>query len=112
MALGAMTHAVAAGAAASAPLFADRISFAGDAAYAAGGSAFDAAFRALTKSGRKPLCVIAGDCGGYIPAYDPATGKLKVYRGDNDGGADGPLVEVPATTDLSAVTFNLTVLSQ
>lgn len=111
MAIGAITLALAAGAVASAPLFADRISFAGDGAYTTGGSAFKTAFQAKTKSAREPIGIMLGDCGGYIPVYDPATGLLKVYFANNDGGADGPLIEVAAATDLSAVTFNLVVVS-
>lgn len=112
MALGTITVAVKAGAAPSQALYADRISFAGEASYAAGGSAFKALFQAKTKDSREPLAVIAGDCGGYVPVYDPSTGKLKVYYGNNDGMADGPLVEVADMTNLAGVTFNLVVLSQ
>jgi hypothetical protein len=41
---------------------------------------------------------------GYIFEPDHAALKLKVYWGDWNAVADGPLVEVPNNTDLSAVT--------
>lgn len=112
MALGEITVADRAGKVPSAALFADRLSFAGEALYAAGGSAFKALFQAAVGAAREPLCVIAGDCGGYVPVYVPSTGRLKVFWANNDGNADGPLIEVTDSTVLSGVTFNLTVLSQ
>lgn len=36
--------------------------------------------------------------------YDSANEKLKAYEGDYSNAADGPLVEVPNATDLSAHT--------
>lgn len=111
MAIGAITVAEKQGGAPSAPLFVDRISFAGDAAYPTGGMALEALFQAAVKSGRKIIGVVPNDCGGYIPAYVPSTGKLLVYRGDNDNAGDAPAVEVANAVNLSAVTFNLVVLS-
>jgi hypothetical protein len=94
------------------PVFVDRLSFAGDGAYPTGGTAaFQAKLRAKTGDQRQILAVIPQDCGGYHVVYDHAADKLKVYHGNNDGGADGPAVEVPNATDLSAVTFNLAILS-
>lgn len=103
----------AAGAMPSAPTFADRISFTGDAAYPTGGTAgFKALFQAKAKDQRAPIAVIVEDCGGYQVTYDVANDKLKVWYGDNNNAADGPLIEVPNTTDLSATTFKLVVISQ
>lgn len=34
--------------------------------------------------------------GGFVCEYDYAASKLKVLTGDNDAGADGPLIEVAA----------------
>jgi len=92
----------------------DAISFAGDGAYPTGGTAaFQTTLRAALGVGNVDVvAVIPIDCGGYVPAWDNATGKLKVYHGNNDGGADGPLVEVPNATDLSAVTFKVLVVSK
>ena len=49
--------------------------------------------------------VLGAPSGGYIPEYDHVNKKLMVYYGDNDGAADGPLVQVANKADLSAVTF-------
>ncbi|HEU0080235.1 MAG TPA: hypothetical protein VFQ76_21490 [Longimicrobiaceae bacterium] len=91
----------------------DHISFAADGAYPTGGTAaFETFVRAAIARGAVDvIAVIPGDCGGYVPVYDRANDKLKVYYGDNNNASDGPLVEVPNTTDLDAVTFNLTILS-
>lgn len=110
MALGSMTVQAKSGQQASSPTFADVISFAGDGAYPTGGTA---SFKSLVQSalgdGRTPLAVLGQDCGGYTPVYDLAADKLKVYKSD---GNAGPLVEVANAADLSAVTFNVVVVSQ
>jgi len=93
------------------PQFMDVVSFAGDSSYPTGGTAFDALFQAKTKDQRNPIAVIAIDGGGYQVAYDRATGKLKLYQGDNDNSADAPGIEVPNATNLSAVTFVVLVIS-
>jgi len=41
--------------------------------------------------------------GGYVLAWDKANGKVLAYYGDYDAAADGALVQVAATTDLSSV---------
>jgi len=41
---------------------------------------------------------------GYVFEYDYSGNKLKAYYGDNNNAADGPLIEVPNTTDLSTLT--------
>lgn len=108
-----LTLANSTGGQASAPTFFDTVSFAGPASYPTGGIAgFATALQAKTKSGRDPLVVAAGDCGGYVPVYDKTNDKLKVYWLDPTAGAKGPLVEVDDTTNLGAVTFNLTIVSQ
>lgn len=88
-----------------------RISLPGDSAYPTGGSPIDTALAGKIGSSNNVLAVIPQDCGGYHVAYDHVNGKLKVYRQDYDASADGPSVEVPNATDLSAVTFNLVVVS-
>ncbi|MGD9676429.1 MAG: hypothetical protein AB7V19_07075 [Candidatus Bipolaricaulia bacterium] len=113
MALGTMTKTAGqSGASSPGPLFVDTISFLADASYPTGGSAFEAAYKALVGAGREVVQVIPGDCGGYVPVFIPADGKLKVYYGDFNNAGDGPLIEVPNATNLGAVTFNLTVLSR
>ena len=92
-------------------LFVDRISFLGDGAYPAGGTVgFLALAQAKIGASRNIIAVIPQDCGGYMPAYDHANDKLKVYEGDYSPAAVGPFVE-NVTADLSAVTFNLVILS-
>lgn len=50
---------------------------------------------------------IADNAGGYVLTYDRANQKLKALYGDNNNAADGPLIEVPNGTDLSAITGRL-----
>lgn len=42
--------------------------------------------------------------GGYTFEYDHTNQKILVRYGDNNNAADGPLIEVPNATDLSALT--------
>lgn len=93
--------------------FQDTLQFAGDDEYATGGTeAFEASYRAAIGAQREILSVIGQDCGGYVPVYDVENKTLKVYTADYDGVADGPLIEVASNADLSAVTFNVLVLSR
>ena len=41
---------------------------------------------------------------GYVPEYDHAAQKIKVFYGDNNNASDGPAVEVADTTNLSTLT--------
>lgn len=110
MALGVITKVE--GAAAVGSVFFDRVSFFGDLLYPTGGTAlFTASLQAKIGVGRNILAVIPQDCGGYLPVFDQTNDKLKVYYVDNNNASDGPLVEVPNTTDLSAVVFNLSVVT-
>lgn len=112
MAIGTVTRDNLMGQKASAPTMMDLVHFTGDSAYPTGGTAsFKSKIRDLANDNRQPLAVIGQDCGGYVPVYDHANDKLKVYYANNDGGADGPLIEVPNATDLSGVTFNVLVIS-
>jgi len=111
MAIGAMTLGTGAGGSPSAPVFFDPVSFAGDGAYGAGGTAdFEGSFQAEIGCARTIVAIIPGDCGGYVPVYDRANDKLLVYEGAYTG-ADGPLIET-VTANLSGTTFNLVVVSQ
>lgn len=111
MAIGAITEVAGVdGPGGNDPLFCNLISFAGDGAYAAGGTGnFQALVQAAIGSGREVLGVIGQDCGGYVPVYDKAANKLKVYEQSNT--ATSPLIET-ATANLSAVTFRMLVLSK
>lgn len=104
--IGTITRADKTGQAASAPVFVDRISFAGDAAYPTGGTAgFKALLNAVTKDSRTPLAVIGQDCGNNVVSYDETADKLKVRVGST--GA-----EVANAFDLSGQTFVVIVISQ
>jgi len=48
-----------------------------------------------------------GGQGGYVPVWAPSSSRVQVFR---QNGTTGPLIEVPASTDLSAYAFNLLVL--
>ena len=92
--------------------FLDLISFAGDGAYASGGTAaFEDSVQAALSGGsaRKILAVVGQDCGGYVPVYDYANDKLKVY--EQTDTATTPLIET-ATADLSGTTFKMLVISK
>lgn len=108
MSIGAITRVAKTTPSDGAPFF-DLISFAGDDAYATGGTAaFEDAVQAKCGDQRKVLGVIGQGCGGYKVTYDRANDKLQVWQSD---GTDAPDVEVDNAADLSAVTFNLIVIS-
>lgn len=110
MALGAMTLVKKAGAVASAPVFCDLIQFAGDGQYGAGGTVgFQALMRAKLGDQRTVLAIVGQDCGGYVPVYDLANDKLKVY--EQGAVATSPLTETQ-TANLAGVTFNVLVISK
>jgi len=50
---------------------------------------------------------VVGGGSGYVFAYDAANQKLKAYYGDYSEASDGPLVEVPDSTDLGSVTIRV-----
>jgi hypothetical protein len=80
------------------------MSFPGDGAYATGGTVgFGVSVKAKIGKSCEILQVIGGDCGVYLAQYDKTNDKLKVRK-----IADG--AEPTASTDLSATTFNVTVL--
>lgn len=93
----------------SVPLFADLISFAGEADYPTGGMLIGDGLTKKLGSAREVLGVVSGDCAGYIPVWIPSTGAVKLYEADID--SDQPLKEVTADKTLTGVTFNLLVLS-
>lgn len=106
MAQGAITRGSEVGGQASAPIFVERLSFPGDSAYPTGGTAaFEVAYQAATAQGRTIVTVVSDDCGDNKVEYDRVNDKLKV-RVISTGA------EVANTTDLSGVTFNVTVISK
>lgn len=109
MVIGVATSIDSAGYVPKAPSFVDRIQFTGDTAYPTGGTAgFKASLQKVTKDLRTPFAVLGQDCGGYVPVYDEANDKLKVFWCAGNGA---PMSEVTNATNLGAVTFNIVVFS-
>lgn len=76
----------------------------GDASYATGGYAITAnqvGFSRIT------AVLVVGANTGYVPVWDSTNSKLKVFYADNNAVVDSALIEVPAATDLSAVSFTV-----
>lgn len=72
-----------------------------DNSYATGGYALTAATLGFTAT---PKLVVIPNNSGYSFEYDYTNAKLKVFYADNNNASDGPQIEVPNTTDLSAIT--------
>ena len=76
--------------------------------YATGGDDLD---QDLITAGRikkiKHVDVPSG--GAYSYQWDQVNQKLQVFWGDNNNAADGPFIEVPATTDLTGQTPMATI---
>jgi len=105
MPIGVITRDDQGGQRVQAPVFIDRISFAGDGTYPAGGTPdFQTLVRAKTGDSREIIDIIPGNCGVYLPMYDKANDKLFVY--DRTTNAES------AVANMSGTTFNLTVISQ
>jgi hypothetical protein len=113
MAIGTMTLASKDAAAASAPVFVDRITLVGDSAYPTGGSTgVQAALRALTGDQRTILAVFSIALnGGYMPIWDADAGKLLLL---NSGAGDAKSLptEIDNDTDLHTTTLELLVISK
>jgi len=113
MGLGNMARLTQTGQGPQNPLFFDLVTLVGESSYAAGGSTgLQAKLRAQTgAAGRTIIAVVGQLTSGYVINYDRANGKLLVYYANADA-ADGPLIEVPDTTNLSGVTFTLLIISE
>ncbi len=103
----------------SAPVGLLDISLTGPTSYATGGITGAAALlsAAAVAAGYKHVFtkdnifgIVPLDCKGYHIAYNKADDKFVWYYGNNDGGSDGPAVEVAAATNLDAITVRFTVL--
>lgn len=103
----------------TAPLGHLKISLTGPTSYATGGitgaaalviaaAAADGIKLAFTKD--EVLGIVPIDCKGYTIAYDTTNDTFIWYYGDNDGGADGPAVQVANAANLDAVTVQFTLL--
>ncbi len=109
MALGTITTGVEAGRSGG-PLIAMNISFPGDGAYVAGGTPdFEELVRVAVGADVELLSVVASDCGGYVPIYDKAADKFKVY--EQTDVATSPLIET-VTANLSGTTFNVMIVAK
>lgn len=111
MAFGTITSALANGQEGS-NVICKLVSMLGDGAYPAGGTAdFQQLMRTFfdnTNQGALTvLAVLPQECAGYIPVYDQANDKLKVYESSADGNA---LDEVSG--DQSAFTYNLLLICE
>lgn len=69
-----------------------------DSSYPTGGEAIDA-----TANERLDV-LIASSKSGYVFSWDAANQKLLAYYADYDAVADGALIQVPDTTNLSTLT--------
>lgn len=109
MAIGTITSPAAGegGASASTPVRMVSLSFAGDGAYATGGTAdFEDSLKAHLGENATLLAVIEnGGNGGYVVKYDRANDKLMVFESDID--SDQPLKEVDNAANLSGTTFKI-----
>lgn len=80
--------------------------------YATGGYAINSQEAVLNNSALTANCDLykiitvlpTGGQGGYNPKWNPTTGKLQMWQTATANAAEG---EVPANTDLSALTFQL-----
>lgn len=73
-----------------------------DSSYATGGESFTAADLGLTQI-TDFTCELGAT--GYAGVWDRSktAPKLMAFYGDNNNASDGPLIEVPSTTNLSTV---------
>jgi hypothetical protein len=86
-------------------LVAAQITF--DSSYPTGGEALVASDLGLDE-----ILAVFAEGGPYVVKYDKANGKLMAYWADYDAGADGALIQVANTTDLSAAVVWVLVLGR
>jgi hypothetical protein len=106
MALGTITVKKRGGDISSAPLRADKISFAGDSTYPAGGTAGIKALVSAKLGINVDVIDVIGFGGQYVLKYDDTNDKLQVF----DGGSATWAEATPG--DLSAVAFQALVISK
>ena len=66
----------------------------GSLTYPAGGVPLDKNKLGLPNVIKSLSFVDADDSNGFVYKYDAENEKIRIYQGDNDAGADGPLVEL------------------
>jgi hypothetical protein len=69
-----------------------------DSSYPTGGEAIDLGLN------ERVDFLVTSPSGGYVGLWDATNQKLLMYYGDNNNASDGALIQVPDTTDLSALT--------
>lgn len=58
------------------------------------------------------MAVLPVSSSGFHPEWDNVNNKLLMYWVDNNAVADSQMIQVPDTTDLSAVTVIVTVIGR
>lgn len=61
---------------------------------------------------KRPIAVVVTGCSstGFVGRYNLPTRTMQVFRGDYPNVAAGPLLEVPATTNLTGTVFTVLVV--
>ncbi len=107
MALG-TTTLITSGGADSGQVNVDRFTVVLDASYPTGGYTGLAAKLTAAASRTPTIIAVFAQSSGYVAYWDYANSKLMLFYSNSDA-ADGPMIQVPDTTDLSAVTLSLVV---
>ena len=107
MALG-TTTLITSGGADSGQVNVDRFTVVLDASYPTGGYTGLAAKLTAAASRTPTIVAVFAQSSGYVAYWDYANSKLMLFY-SNSAAADGPMIQVPDTTDLSAVTLSLVV---
>jgi hypothetical protein len=113
MAIGTLTVAANRIKSSSDHLLVDRITLVGDSSYPTGGmTGIEAALQAKTNAANEIIDVRpSGLNGGYVTVWDAANKKLLVLNSGGGAAKDLP-TEIDAATNLSGVTFALTIYSK
>lgn len=80
--------------------------------YATGGDTLNLATALGVDKILRAILTVQSGSSQYILRYDNTNGKVKAYYYDYDAAADGAAIEVAATTDLSSVTADATVIAR
>jgi hypothetical protein len=80
-----------------------------DSSYPTGGEAITAANVGMNRAIDR---IHFNAASGYVFEYDKTNQKVLAYYADNDGGADGALIQVANTTNLSAITASYIAVGQ
>lgn len=108
MALG-TTTLITSGGADSGQVNVDRFTVVLDASYPTGGYTGLAAKLTAAASRTPTIIAVFAQSSGYVAYWDFTNSKLMLFYSDSNKASDGPMIQVPDTTDLSAVTLSLVV---